>query len=382
MAEKDRFVILFTPFNILFFKIENDKLIPVEHKFTPFESNVIPSKVIYKNNFHTLEFTNMSPMKYPSFVCHYYDEFALTHYEKEHIHDLPTRRIVQNVNTFIKHLDKIYPGKKEITFYSYGFHHPHYDIINTSIKSPYFKGMCNFTFEISSFLHYLLKQNSKNVFMVTDITVEKIVDHLNTVEPLLKHFEEIEKIIRNKYYFLSKYENNNVSDIAVSFFYELYKNERAYECIYQDTSILFTEEEYQQIEDLIVDSYYNSIKQFNESYPNSIYVNNIQSEVGKKLFNKALERLENNNLVFINLQAFLPMLCEYHRLNYFASSCMNNKVKHLNYSFQYKMITDSFFERNKYITKEESLNIKQKVELLKEKSYNKINSYFEKEGIH
>ena len=382
MAEKDRFVIFFTSFNILFFKIENDKLIPVEHKFSPFESNSIPSKVIYKSNFYTLTFTNMSLMQYPSFVCHYYDEFALTHQEQKHFQDLPNKRIIQNVKTFIKHLDKVYPGKKEITFFSYGFRQLEYEKINTSIKDTCFKGMCNFTFEISSFLHYLLKQNSKNVFMVTDITVEKIVDHLNTVEPLLKHFEEIEKIIRNKYYFLSKYENNNVSDIAITFFYELYKNKRTYECIYQDTSIIFTEEEYQHIEDLIVDSYYNSLKEFSESYPNAIYVNNIHSEVAKRLFNKALERLEIHNLVFINLQTFLPMLCEYHRLNYFASSCMYNKVKHLNYSFQYKMITDSFFERNKYITKEESLNIKQKLQLLKDKSFSKIDFYFGREKVH
>ena len=379
MAEKSKFVIILSCFDIFFFEIVNNELKPLNHQMTDKKSFSMPGKLLVNKNLNTMSFCNLNKMLYPSFVIQYYEPSNLLHYENEP-NEIITDRIKLTIESILEHLNKVYPQKKEITFFAMGILPPDLSKINVSIEDKSFKSMCPFIFELGILINKHLLNTQNAIYMVTDLAIETFVNKNISFDPLLKHFEELENLIRNKYYFLAKHDNSNVSHIAIAFFYELFKENRQYECIYQDISIMFTEEEYKQIEDLIVDSYYNSIKDFYEKHPNSFYINYINSKVGNRLFQKALERL-GVNLPFIHLANIFPLIYDFHRLNHFGSVCMYNKVKHLNYGFEYKIFDNEFIERSRYLTKEERLNMKQKLQLLSRKGKENIDNYFIKEEV-
>lgn len=367
MAEKSKYVILIDSQKISFYKIDEGCMKPIKVTYENQKVSSITSQISLTKRFFDFNFSKDRAIDYPTYVYHFYDELIVSEVVKakcEHV----TNHLCELMQRSINLLKNDYAEKKEIYCFTSVFTVNEYDfdysLINYKITDSDFKKTYTMFLELTILLEMCLCSEPSFYIATNDMAFTFQDEKFDMPCFMTAYCEEIEEIIRNKYYFLYKFDNKVINKIVDAFFYETLKENRNTECVFQDISIVFTEEDYKKIEEIIFNSYYNSIVSFFEKSPNGIFIDFTESPVTKRLFKAAIEKANIDINKVINIFDLIPLLCEYHKISYLGSNYARGKTKETN-TYRFRIVTEEGLKRAKLLTNDQKLQISSKLKLLK-----------------
>ena len=376
MAEKSKYVILISAHNASFYKINDETLQKVNVINNEKEINTIDTLIALTKNYIDFEFTMEEMLSYPSGVQYFCEPFVPYHLNDVDNSEFVSKNLCLIVKKCLDLLNEKIDEKKEIYCFTTNFCFGQnsffdYSYVNSLIKnSEYRKMNCIVEEMYLMFSEILPKKNP--IYIASDSTIEIGIDERHAKSNLLvEHFEDVETIIRNKYYFLSKFDENMIFSISLAFFYETLKENRKNECIFQDISIVFEDEDYNKIEEIIINAYYERLMVFKKDYPNGIYIDLTTSTVSKRLFKEAVCRLNDDSIIVIDAVDLIPILCEYHKINCYVTNLAHQKSYNSG-CLDVEIVTDRFLKKTTKLSSKQKLEIKSKITYFKNKTKDKV----------
>ena len=383
MAEKSKYIVIVNSNKAFFYKVDNGTLDPIKVTYNDIKTHFIDTNISLKSNYIDYEIAKDEQIDYPNHIQQYGDACVPFYYKSENDSLFITKNLTMIIKKCIELIKNEFPEKKEIYcfttnicfspmgFFDYGY-------LNYHISDPEFKKMISFTDEIYELIACFTKKKP-SIYIASDSAIETSSDerHIHS-RMLLEYFNTVEEIIRNKYYFLSKYDDYMIFSLSLAFFYETLKPNRKNECISQDISIVFTDEDYKRIEDLITKAYYQSLVDFKNKYPEGIYIDFTTNPISKKLFNLAVEQLKDDTIKIIDAKEFLHILCEFHKINYLITNMVETKRKFPN-TYDFIILAEEYIRRFKHLSSSQKVEIKSKMAYFKNKHKSSVKEIIEKD---
>lgn len=374
MAEKSKYVILISASNASFYKINDDILKPISLIYNGKESNSISTSISLDKNYVDFEITNEDMIDYPIQIQRFSEPFVPYYLKEIDNSGFVSKNLALIVRQCIDVLNENYAEKKEIYCFTTNFCCGpdlvfDYSYANSKIKDNEFKKMNSVVEEMYLMFLELLSKKTP-IYIASDSTIEIGIDERSAITNLLiAHFDSVETIIRDKYYFLSKFDEDMILSISLAFFYETLKDNRKNECIFQDISIIFEDEDYKEIENIIINSYYEKLMKFKNNHPDGLYIDLTTSPVSKRLFKAAVDKV-NDNIKIINASELIPILCEFHKLNCYVSNLAHQNNHNISCFFE--IVTERFLRKTTRLSSKQKAEIRSKITYFKNKTKDKV----------
>lgn len=341
---KNRYLIMLNIFNCQIFKIKDDKLIYIDlDKFN------IPYNLKFDDNISEEEMNYDFIMKidHPTFIHYIFESLRGT---IDHGNFVIFYRILRYVSSL---LDIIYCNDKskfEVCFYSSFYLNTDFIRLNSILKENNLSPLLNisdFNYEINFFTN-LITQKDYKIYTLNEFGIFPPYSSININSKLEKAREYITKRILESYIFLSNYSHDVLEEITNSFLYDIFLDIPHHICKYQDFKIMLTNDDYTNIEQLIIQEYKDDLSKLDDE---AIIIPLLQNRRSQQLYDIALNKL-NKKINIFNLIDILPGLYEYHKLNHSISKIVSQKL-FLTETIKLFFVDEDFFKNCTHLTNKE-----------------------------
>ena len=222
-----------------------------------------------------------------------------------------------------------------------------YEFMTKRFDEKGVKGYFGLQLELADML-FLIDGKERPFFFINEVLLTEFTRKKCTVNYYSKSRVLIEKRIRDKNYFLSKYSKEVIDKIVEAILLETISSDKKKDCIIQDTLIHLEDSDYSDFEKEISDEMFESINEFLEKHKDGFIVDFIFGDKANSIFKNVLKKINFDQKKFLDLIRIMDIFLDYRKLNYNLSKLLyKNSGK--KYGFKIMTTDENFIKKNAYL---------------------------------